>query len=89
MASFAKSVKVASEKRFELEKGGIFILGNNPDFLLEFSESLGYSRTAGYLYKDGILRGNEKTKEECSFKKSKKNLDEAHVRLFYKTVNRN
>lgn len=47
-----------------LKKGGFFILGINPDYPFDFLEELGYSRMEGYLYKDGILRGNEKTKEE-------------------------
>jgi cyclopropane fatty-acyl-phospholipid synthase-like methyltransferase len=47
-----------------LKKNGYLLVSINPDFPLDVYEKNGYEIKNGYIYKDGILRGNYKTTEQ-------------------------
>jgi len=47
-----------------LKPGGVALIGINPDFPKDLLEKMGYTFKDGYMYKDEILRGNDKTLEQ-------------------------
>ena len=56
--------KVLNNLNLSLKKDGYLLIGINPLFNEEFLKSIGYEIRDHYLYKDGIFRGNVKSKEE-------------------------
>jgi len=55
---------ILSHIKDSLKSGAYFIVCINPDFDESFLSSIGYIKEGQYLYKNGILRGNEHSKEE-------------------------
>lgn len=56
--------RILQQLSLSLKKGGYLLIRINPDYPFSFLEGLGYQKDGHYLYKNGILRGNEKSIEE-------------------------
>lgn len=55
---------ILAKVRAALKKGARWIVGINPDFPADFLTERGFSFEGRRMYKDGVLRGNEKTVDE-------------------------
>lgn len=56
--------EVLSSIKNSLKPGGVVLIGINPDFPKDLLEKMGYVFKGGYMFKDDILRGNDKTLEQ-------------------------
>ncbi|MGN1295774.1 MAG: class I SAM-dependent methyltransferase [Bacilli bacterium] len=57
-------VNILSKVKKSLKEDGLFLVSINPDFPMELLHNNGYVMENNHLYKDGILRGNIKSKDE-------------------------
>jgi len=49
---------------YSIKDDGYLLIGINPDYPKELLLKMGYKYNENLMYKDGVLRGNQKTKEE-------------------------
>ena len=57
-------VSILKNVKKSLKKGGLFLVGINPDFPIDMLKKYGYIIENNRLYKDNILRGNLKDKSQ-------------------------
>jgi len=56
--------KILVSLKQALKKDGYLLIGINPEFPHDFLTQMGYEFKEGYMFKNDILRGNEKTIEQ-------------------------